>query len=191
MTDNMIARMARLAATTMEVRGGQSGDGHSELIAAADEIERLEREVARLVKANESWHTRVMQEKEIRAESEAQCAAMREALARLSNEVLGSMPLMEPLARREFGNTNYELLMRRAEEARAALSPDAGAKVLRAVKAATEVSDGINIPDFAPDEASLVITTTNGGIIDTTKIITAGVIRKLREALAALDGGRP
>ena len=44
------------------------------------------------------------------------------ALTRLSNEVLGSLPLMEPLARREFGNTNYNLIIQRAEEARAALA---------------------------------------------------------------------
>jgi hypothetical protein len=43
---------------------------------------------------------------------------LRIALARLSNEVLGSLPLMEPLCRREFGNTNYNLLIQRAEEAR-------------------------------------------------------------------------
>jgi len=44
------------------------------------------------------------------------------ALRYLSNEVLGSLPLMEPLARQEFGNTNYNLLIQRAEEARAALA---------------------------------------------------------------------
>lgn len=44
---------------------------------------------------------------------------LREALTKLSNEVLASLPLMEPLARREFGNTNYAILIQRAEEARA------------------------------------------------------------------------
>lgn len=43
---------------------------------------------------------------------------LKTALARLSNEVLGSLPLMEPLARREFGNSNYAILIQRAEEAR-------------------------------------------------------------------------
>ena len=47
---------------------------------------------------------------------------LRTALAQLSNEVLGSLPLMEPLARREFGNTNYALLIQRAEEAQALLN---------------------------------------------------------------------
>lgn len=42
-----------------------------------------------------------------------------EALTKLSNEVLGTLPLMEPLARREFGNTNYNIIIQRAEEARA------------------------------------------------------------------------
>lgn len=41
------------------------------------------------------------------------------ALFRLSNEVLGSLPLMEELCRREFGNTNYAILIQRAEEGRA------------------------------------------------------------------------
>jgi len=48
------------------------------------------------------------------------------ALTRLSNEVLGSMPLMEPLARRELGNTNYSILIQRAEEARAAIAKAKG-----------------------------------------------------------------
>ena len=43
------------------------------------------------------------------------------ALRNLSNEVLASLPLMEPLCRREFGNTNYNLLIQRAEEARSIL----------------------------------------------------------------------
>lgn len=47
---------------------------------------------------------------------------LRTALRNLSNEVLGSLPLMEQLARREFGNTNYALLIQRAEEARAILN---------------------------------------------------------------------
>lgn len=46
-------------------------------------------------------------------------AEMMEALVKLSNEVIGSLPLMEPLARREMGNTNYAILMQRAQEARA------------------------------------------------------------------------
>ena len=51
-------------------------------------------------------------------------AKLRTALTKLSNEVLGSLPLMDPLARREFGNTNYALLIQRAEEARALLGRD-------------------------------------------------------------------
>lgn len=47
-----------------------------------------------------------------------------DALAKLSNEVLASLPLMEPLARREFGNTNYAILIQRAEEARGLLGLD-------------------------------------------------------------------
>lgn len=43
---------------------------------------------------------------------------MAAALIKLSNEVLGTLPLMEAVARREFGNTNYSLLIQRAEEAR-------------------------------------------------------------------------
>lgn len=42
-------------------------------------------------------------------------------LERLSNEVLASLPLMEPLARREFGNTNYQILIDTANAARNAL----------------------------------------------------------------------
>lgn len=49
---------------------------------------------------------------------EAENALLRLALIRLSNEVLGIMPLMEPLVRREFGNSNYTILVQRAEEAR-------------------------------------------------------------------------
>ena len=67
----------------------------------------------------------VSQRKAIEAERDAlkeECERMRTAAAYLSNEVLGSLPLMEPLARREFGNTNYHLLIQRAEELRAALT---------------------------------------------------------------------
>lgn len=42
-------------------------------------------------------------------------------LGHLANEVLASLPLMEPLARREFGNTNYNILIATAERAREAL----------------------------------------------------------------------
>jgi hypothetical protein len=45
-----------------------------------------------------------------------------EALIKLSNEVLGTLPLIEAFARREFGNTNYNILIQRAEEARAAIA---------------------------------------------------------------------
>lgn len=51
---------------------------------------------------------------------------MLEALAKLANEVLGSLPLMEPLARREFGNSNYNILIQRAEEARAVIAKAVG-----------------------------------------------------------------
>ncbi len=44
------------------------------------------------------------------------------ALRRLYSEVFASLPLMEPLCRREFGNTNYDLLMQRATEAQALLA---------------------------------------------------------------------
>lgn len=47
---------------------------------------------------------------------------MYEALVKLSNEVMGSLPMMEALARREFGNTNYNILIQRAEEARAIIA---------------------------------------------------------------------
>ena len=43
-------------------------------------------------------------------------------LNKLSNEVLGSMPLVESAMRREIGNTNYNLLIQRAEEARALIA---------------------------------------------------------------------
>ncbi len=44
------------------------------------------------------------------------------ALRNLSNEVLGSLPLMEPLCRREFGNSNYTILIERATQARELLA---------------------------------------------------------------------
>lgn len=49
-------------------------------------------------------------------------ARLRDALLKLSNEVLASLPLMEPLCRREFGNSNYAILIQRAEEARSLLA---------------------------------------------------------------------
>lgn len=48
---------------------------------------------------------------------------LEQALSRLANEVLGILPMMDAFARREFGNTNYALLIRRAEEARAISVP--------------------------------------------------------------------
>ena len=48
------------------------------------------------------------------------------ALTKLSNEVLGSLPLVEPMLRQEIGNTNYQILMQRAEEARAAIKKAEG-----------------------------------------------------------------
>lgn len=43
---------------------------------------------------------------------------LRDALVKLSNEVLGSLPLLEEQARRDMGNTNYTILIQRAQEAR-------------------------------------------------------------------------
>lgn len=50
-----------------------------------------------------------------------------DALVKLSNEVLGSMSLVEPSMRREIGNTNYNLLIQRAEEARVLIAKATGA----------------------------------------------------------------
>ena len=44
------------------------------------------------------------------------------ALTKLSNEVMGTLPLMEALARQAVGNTNYNILIQRAEEARAVIA---------------------------------------------------------------------
>jgi hypothetical protein len=44
------------------------------------------------------------------------------ALLRLANEVDASMHLMEPLCRREFGNTNYQCIMDRVADAKKLLS---------------------------------------------------------------------
>ena len=95
-------------------------------------VDRLERELAEEKKQHYGTA-------ELAHEFQAQCATMRVALARLSNEVLGSLPLMEPLARREFGNTNYSLLIQRGEESRALLSSDAGRKVLDVVRAFSDL----------------------------------------------------
>ena len=67
--------------------------------------------------------------------------ALQASLARLSNEVLGSLPLMEPLARREFGNSNYAILMQRAQEARTLLE-ELGQLELTAVMALVVHLDG-------------------------------------------------
>ncbi len=63
----------------------------------------------------------VIQPHNDRIVAEARLARCVRALRNLSNEVLGSVPLMEPLMRQEFGNTNCDLLIQRAEEARALL----------------------------------------------------------------------
>ena len=63
-----------------------------------------------------------IEELQARAEkAEAQRDALAKALTSLSNEVMGSFPLVEYALRREMGNTNYNILLQRAEEARAAL----------------------------------------------------------------------
>lgn len=71
--------------------------------------------------------TMVKAEREIRQLAEMarrqRSTKIREALGKLANEVLASLPLMEPLARREFGNTNYNILVQQAEDARVLLEP--------------------------------------------------------------------
>lgn len=49
-----------------------------------------------------------------------------DALVKLSNEVLGSLPLMEFDARQMIGNSNYSILIQRANEARAAVAKATG-----------------------------------------------------------------
>ncbi len=51
--------------------------------------------------------------------------AVRMALKYLVNEIMGSLPLMEQLCRREFGNTNYQCIMDRAAEAEKLLAETA------------------------------------------------------------------
>ena len=75
-----------------------------------------------LIKAD--WHMPVGWKDRIHEHArqlEREVAELREALTKLSNEVLGSMALFEPIARQQIGHTNYAILMQRAEEARAAL----------------------------------------------------------------------
>lgn len=84
-----------------------------------------------LVKLNEDTMAKLIACESRALAAEAAAAAMRERLLFLSNEVLGSLSIMEPLVRREIGNTNYACLMQRAEEAREALrSPTPGAALL-------------------------------------------------------------
>jgi hypothetical protein len=47
--------------------------------------------------------------------------SLRDALIKLSNEVVGTCSIAEPMLRHEVGNTNYTVLMQRANEARALL----------------------------------------------------------------------
>ncbi|MFN3075355.1 MAG: hypothetical protein ABT940_00460 [Alphaproteobacteria bacterium] len=51
-----------------------------------------------------------------------QARELARALARLSNEVIGSLPLGEATIRHAIGNTNYNCLIERATEARAVLA---------------------------------------------------------------------
>lgn len=104
---NMTARspLARLS----DLLGKEESEPDATFIAASREaVPRLISEVRALASERDAL--------------KEECERMRTAAAYLSNEVLGSLPLMEPLARREFGNTNYHLLIQRAEELRAALT---------------------------------------------------------------------
>ena len=56
----------------------------------------------------------------------AAAPALLEALIKLSNEVHGSLPLAEFDLRQMIGNSNYNILMQRAEEARAAIAKATG-----------------------------------------------------------------
>lgn len=71
-------------------------------------------------------------------EAAREIEALRAALQTLSNGVLGSLPLMEPLARQEMGNTNYGLLIERAEKALALCAPPAPGFSPSAVKSEVE-----------------------------------------------------
>lgn len=57
-------------------------------------------------------------------------------LDHLSREVLASLPLMEPLARREFGNTNYNILITTANRAREVLKQSEAAFKMEAASEA-------------------------------------------------------
>lgn len=71
---------------------------------------------------------RLLTEKEERRQkygtSAAEIERLRMALTKLSNEVLGAMPLLEVQTRRDLGNSNYNILIQRAEEARALLGDE-------------------------------------------------------------------
>lgn len=101
--------------------GGHSdaaqGSAYDLLADARAEIERLqEAKRGALSVADERSKENVG----LRAEIER----LRAALTKLSNEVLGSMPLLEVQTRRDLGNSNYSILIQRAEEARALLNGD-------------------------------------------------------------------
>ena len=53
-----------------------------------------------------------------------------------------------------------------------------------------QVLNGITFPDYAPDNYQLVISTTNGGIVDVSKSLTVGTLRAARAALSPEAGQR-
>ena len=121
-------------------------------------------------------------------ELEAQCAAMRGALEgvvaeaeRLRDHDIKSMGGLE-------GSNAFEAdgAEKCADIARVALSPDAGRKVRDVVKAVRTALNGCSIPECAPDDCQIVLSTLNGGMIDVSRSTTAGAIRNARHALSAL-----
>ena len=64
------------------------------------------------------------------------------------------------------------------------------AKLERANEA-LEPFASLSVPEYVPDDALLVLTTTNGGIIDTKETVTAGAIRTAHAVRAELSAAAP
>jgi regulator of replication initiation timing len=62
---------------------------------------------------------------------------------------------------------------------------------LERAKEALEPFASLSVPEYVPDDALLVLTTINGGIIDTKETVTAGAIRTARVVLVELSGVAP
>jgi hypothetical protein len=121
--------------------------------------------------------------------------AAAKAAAAFESQAARIAALQAKVAELEKERDNYKTMVMSHDLIKQAADLQAERDSLRAkferAKEALGPFASLSVPEYVPDDALLVLTTTNGGIIDTKETVTAGAIRTAHAVLAELSADAP